>query len=279
MRETPRLQCKILDTGYCVIPESLLIQGGRRRKVACHSIVALLRHPDRGWMLWDAGYAPRLMTATAGSIFFLYRLATPLRLEPRLAVANQLPALGIKPSDINSVILSHFHADHIAGLRDFPEAKLVATEAAYGDVARRRGFNALKRGFIPALLPEDFRERATLVTAFDGPVLPHLGATHDVLGDASLLLVRMPGHARGQIGMLAETESGPVLFAADGCWLTRQVMERRPPSGVTRVFLDDMRAVRSTIDHLHAFMQARPEVRVVPSHCPEAFAREVGRAP
>jgi hypothetical protein len=39
--------------------------------------------------------------------------------------------------------------------------------------------------------------------------------------------------------------------------------------------IDDARAVRATIERLHQFLEACPEVALVPSHCPEAFAREV----
>jgi glyoxylase-like metal-dependent hydrolase (beta-lactamase superfamily II) len=276
--ETPRLRCEVLDTGYCVIPESLLIRGGTSRKVACHSIVALIQHPQHGWLLWDAGYAPHLLDATANSLFWLYRLATPLRLDPALAVVNQLPRFGLQPADIGLILISHFHADHISGLRDFQAAGYVATQSAYADVAPRTGFKALQRGFIPALLPRDFRERARLLPAFHGTALPHLGPTHDLFGDGSLLLVQLPGHARGQMGLLAETERGRVLFAADGCWLSRSIFERRPPSRLTNLIVDDGRAVRDTIDRLHEFTRAQPDVIVVPSHCPVAFQREVGHA-
>lgn len=274
---SPRLRYHVLDTGYCLASEHHIMRGGGRRKVKCHSIVGLLRHPQRGWFLWDAGYAPRMLAATRRLPYRLYRLATPLHIEADLAVAAQLPRFGLSTSDVGTVVLSHFHADHVAGLRDFPRARLIATEAAYHDVRPRRGVSALRRAFIPSLLPPDFERRATLISSFDGPGLPGLGPTHDLFGDGSALLVRLPGHARGQVGMLASTEVGPVLFAADGCWLTRQVRERRPPHPITNLIVDDPHAVRSTIEGLHAFMQARPEVAVVPSHCPEAFEREVAR--
>jgi glyoxylase-like metal-dependent hydrolase (beta-lactamase superfamily II) len=276
---TPVVECRVLDTGYCLATENFMMRGGSLRPVHCHSVVALLRHPEHGWLLFDTGYAPRILEATGKMPFRLYRLATPMRVSPELAAASQLARFNVDPSDIGYVVISHFHADHIAGLLDFPRARFVALRAAYEDVAPRRGLNALRRAFIPSLMPPDFASRATLLPPFSGPPLPGLGPTHDLFGDGSLLLVSLPGHALGQIGMLANTGSGPVLLAADGCWLTRQVRERRPPGDVTRIFIDDMRAARSTIARLHAFMRARPDVRVVPSHCPEAFAREVGHAP
>ncbi|HEX6291976.1 MAG TPA: MBL fold metallo-hydrolase [Herpetosiphonaceae bacterium] len=273
----PQLECHVLDTGYCLAHERHVLRGGARRTIDCHSIAALLRHPQHGWLLWDTGYAPRMLDVTQRWPFWLYRRATPLRLQPDLAVVAQLGRFGLTPADVRTIVVSHFHADHIAGLRDFPAARFVATRAAYADVSGRDGLSALRRAFIPALLPEDFAQRAELLPAFSGPALPGLGATHDLLGDGSLRLVELPGHARGQIGLLAQTDRGPIFFAADGCWHARSIRERRPPSRLTYLFVDNPRAVRTTIDALHTFSIACPDVRIVPSHCPEAFAREVAR--
>ncbi len=271
----PLLECHILDTGYCLARENHLIQGGRHLQVECHSIVALLRHPQHGWLLWDTGYAPRMLDATSRFPFSLYRRATPLHLDARLAVVAQLPRWHLTTRDIRHIIISHFHADHIAGLRDFPEATLIASESAYLDVASRRGFRALRRAFIPELLPADFSKRAQLLSLFAGPSQPALGATHDLFNDGSLLLVALPGHARGQIGLLAHTTRGRVLFAADGCWLRRSIYEQRPPARVTQFVVDDARAVRTTINRLHDFVLTASDVVVIPSHCPESFAQEV----
>jgi len=271
----PTLQCHILDTGYCLVWEHHLIQGGQRRQIACHSLAALLCHPRHGWLLWDTGYAPRMLDVTEHFPFSLYRRATPLHLDPALSVAAQLRRWQLRAGDIQRIIISHFHADHIAGLRDFPEAAFIASEAAYNDIASRRGLRALLRAFIPALLPDDFTRRATLLPAFTGQPLLALGATHDLFGDGSLLLVSLPGHARGQMGLLAHTERGRILFAADGCWLRRSIYERRPPSHLSNLVVDDARAVRATINRLHDFAQACGDVVTIPSHCPEAFAQEV----
>ena len=270
------IRMTLLDTGFCRVPEAQMLQGGANQVLDCHAIVALLEHPTHGHLLFDAGYAPRMLSETRRFPFRLYRWMTPLRLRDELAVVAQLPRHGLRAHDIRTIIVSHFHADHVGGLMDFPEARFVASLAAYLDIAEVDGFAALRKGVIPNLLPRDFAARATLVDAFSGPLLPALGPTHDLLGDGSILLMNLPGHARGQIGALVETTEGPVLLAADGAWHSRAIRERRPPGAVTALIVDDYDTVAETLTRLNGFSAVRPHVRIIPTHCPEIFTEVFG---
>ncbi|MGV3723920.1 MAG: MBL fold metallo-hydrolase [Actinomycetota bacterium] len=261
------LKVHVLDTGSCVALEAIMIRGGRWKAVHVPCLTGLLRHPEHGWVLWDTGYAPRLLEVTRRLPYRLYRWMTPLRFRPEQSVAAQLSRLGIAPEEIRTVLISHLHADHLCGLRDFPGARLVATAAAWEATNGRAGMRALRQGYLPGLLPDDFAQRAELLGAFEGPVVGSLGPTHDLFGDGTLRLVSLPGHARGQMGLLAETERGPLLFAADAAWLTASVQECRPPHPVTRLILDDPAAADETLDRLHEFLEALPDVTLVPTHC------------
>src|SRR5689334_18389454 len=269
------LDCHVLDTGGCLAFEAHLVRGGRWTRVRCPSLVALLRHPREGWVLWDTGYAPHLVECTRRMPYRLYRWATPLRLAPELAAAAQLARLGLQVADVRHVVLSHFHADHIAGLRDFPRARVWAHELAYADVAGRSGISALRRAFVPGLLPSDFEARTTFLAPFGGAALGELGPTHDLFGDGLLQLVELPGHARGQLGLFARTTRGALFFAADSCWLRAGYQRERDPHWITRLITDDDRVQAATLRRLANFARARPEVLIVPSHCPEARAELV----
>lgn len=271
------VEYSILDTGFCLALESHLLSGGARREIHCHATVALLRHPTQGYILWDTGYAARMFDVTRRLPFSIYARITPLRLDPALALVNQLPRMQVAPADIQWIILSHFHADHIAGLLDFPQAHIVCSTEAYQVIAAAQGFRALRKAFIPALMPTDFTSRARMLSDFSGAPLPFLGRTVDLFNDGSLLAMRLPGHARGQIGVLANSTRGPVLLAADSCWLSRSYRERRAPPRIANLILDDPRATRKTIDALHVFAVARPDVNIIPTHCPDAFRRETGK--
>jgi glyoxylase-like metal-dependent hydrolase (beta-lactamase superfamily II) len=276
MSEPPVLTCHLLDTGHCLASEHHLIRGGRRRRLAIHSLVALLGHPTQGWLLWDAGYAPRMLDVTHRFPYRLYRWATPLRLAPELAVLAQLPRFGLEPGAIRRVVISHFHADHISGLRDFPRADLIAARSAYASIAGRTGFGALARAFIPDLLPPDFERRAVLLDDFAGPALDGLGPTLDLFGDGSAVVLSLPGHARGQIGLLANTQRGQLFFIADSCWMSEAFRTNTPPHWITRLFIDDFATMKSTLAQIHQYHRQHPGVTLIPSHCPEVFRRYVG---
>lgn len=261
----------MLDTGYCRHLESVLIQGGRLRVVDCHALVALLHHPRHGWVLWDTGYHPRMFEVTRSLPFYLYRLATPLRIDPRLAVVEQLPRLGLTPRDVRTVILSHFHADHLCGVRDFPEARFVAHTDAWNDVRRLTGIMALRRGFIPDLLPPDFSRRLDCPPPFRDEPLHPFGPTSDLFGDGSLRLVELPGHAHGQIGLHVQTETGPVFLVADAAWMLEGIRKGRAPHRITDNVVDDPKAVQETLVKLQVFQRASPETALIPTHCPEAY--------
>ena len=263
----------LFSTGYCLASESHILRGGDHRTIHCHALVALIQHPQHGWLLWDTGYAAHMLAAVRRWPYNLYALATPLRIDPAQAAMHQVQRFGARPADIGIIVLSHFHADHIAGLRDFPQARIMATPEAFQEVAHRQGLSALRRAFIPELLPTDFQDRFDPLTGFDGPDLPGLGRACDLFQDGSLLVVRLPGHACGQVGLLARTPQGSQFFAADAAWVTQAIRTPRPPSRLASLILHDPAAAARTLAALQRFTQARPEVEIIPTHCPEVAAR------
>lgn len=266
------VRVRLLDTGFCRVAAGQVLRGAPRGTIDCHALVALVEHPSRGLVLWDAGYAPRMLDALRPWPFPLYARATPLHIDPDLAAAAQLARMGVAPAGVGHVIVSHFHADHIAGLPDFPAAAIVADADAIEGVLGLEGLAALRRGFVPALMPADFVERARPVYSFDGPAVAPFGPSHDLFGDGALLLVRLPGHARGQLGLLVQTAAGAVLLAADGAWHSRSIRERRGPGRAGYLLADDPRALDATLAKLHGFALANPGALIVPTHCPESYA-------
>ena len=269
----PSLAVHLLTAGYCQHPG--FVVNPRRGGLAPHrfpALAVLLRHPSQGLILYDTGYAPRFFTETSTFPASLYGRLTPVTCPPAATVAAQLAGLGIEAADIRLVILSHFHADHVGGLLDFPGARLLYLRAALDPTYPRRPALAnVRRGLLPGLLPPDLAARTTY--ADDLPLVPLPGLLpfthgHDLLGDGSLLGIDVSGHAPGQLGLLLTTATGrPLFLVADACWTHYAYENLELPWSGVRLIKHDMRQYLHQLRRLHALHARRPEVLLVPSHC------------
>jgi glyoxylase-like metal-dependent hydrolase (beta-lactamase superfamily II) len=256
------------------------LRGGRLRPISFPALVALILHPTFGPILYDTGYAERFEAATEPFPERLYRWLTPPRLPAEERLGAQLGRLGVRLDDVERVLISHLHADHVAGLRDLPRAAFLALEA---DVAAQLGsrWQTLRRGVLPVLLPNDFSARLTLVDHRPrielGPDWAPFEHGYDLLGDSSLIGVQLPGHSPAQLGVLLRTtDDRPVLLAADSCWSSRALRERLLPSIVARPLFADWAAYRRTFDGLRQVADRLPDLQIIPSHCAASIAAFVG---
>ncbi|HEU5080516.1 MAG TPA: MBL fold metallo-hydrolase [Opitutaceae bacterium] len=184
-----------------------------------------IEHPDLGWILCDTGYGDSFFKATRRFPDRLYRWATPVTL--RGTAASALRAIGVCPENVRHIVITHFHADHVGGLHEFPSAQLHYHEEALSPLQACTAFAQTKAAFLPDLVPADCGERSRVV--------PHDAfktrsgfpfRVCDLFGDGSITLVELPGHAPGQVGLEFETVAGKILYCADAFWRSTQVRER-----------------------------------------------------
>lgn len=255
--------------GLCRHPEGMVVRGAPWRPADFPALFAVVRHPTHGITLFDTGYSERFAAETHPFPARLYRWLTPVALAPGETAVEQLRAESVRPEDVRRIVISHFHADHVAGLRDFPNAEFIATREALAAVQGHGTLKTLLKGFLPGLLPDDFADRARLLerSAFTDALGPF--AAHDLFGDGAVQLVSLPGHAAGQVGLLVRGETKRVLLAADAAWTTASFRERRPPMRIADLIAQAPRTAEQTLMALHALSIADPELDIVPSHCRE----------
>ena len=221
----------------------------------------LLQHPTEGYVLVDTGYSTRFFEETKRFPNRIYRHLTKVILTDKRGIAGQLQSMGIEPEEIRHLVITHFHADHIGGLKDFPAAKLYTSKTAWEAVKDLRGFAGLRQAFLPGLLPGDIADRLSFV-----------GEGGDLFGDGAIRILELPGHAPGQIGLrfLDDTER-PVLLASDACWLSDAFRENRMPHPMTK-FLNDWEPYRESLQRLLDLYRSEPDLLILPTHCPETAA-------
>ena len=149
-----------------------------------------LIHHTTGWMLWDTGVTDAIAAMPDG-LAPADPKATHWKRSKTLA--SQLEQLGVKPSDIKFLAVSHTHPDHIGNVEMFPKVMLLVQKAEY------EWPNPLGVGRFKPEHP---------VTKLEGD--------HDVFGDGSVMLIATPGHTPGHQSLLVKLRrTGALLLTGD----------------------------------------------------------------
>jgi glyoxylase-like metal-dependent hydrolase (beta-lactamase superfamily II) len=270
------LKVKFFQAGYCTHPEAIVIRDGRWKTANFPSIFALISHPKFGAILFDTGYSNRFFQETRSFPFRFYAMTTPVYLQPEDSAVNQLTKYGVSPEAVKYIIISHFHADHIGGLRDFPNAEFICFRSAYEAVKSLRNTAALRAGFLPGLLPTDFEQRVIFVEEQEISSLPsHYGSFNtgfDLFGDSTLIGVELPGHATGQLGLFfTDVDNRDYFLIADACWLSRAYQDFVRPHPIANLIFSDKRQYLDTLRRIHLLHQLNPNLKIIPTHCAETW--------
>jgi glyoxylase-like metal-dependent hydrolase (beta-lactamase superfamily II) len=274
----------LLAAGYCHSSEHHSLAGGRKLLLKFPGILGLIRHPQHGPILFDTGYGMHFYDEIRQFPGWLYGKATPVFLKEEETAANQLRRRGIRPEDISLVILSHFHADHVAGVKDFPNARFACYEHAYQQLRRMNGLRAVTHGYLGGLLPRDFESRATDLAGLNQVELPPqfrpFTTGVDLLGDRSVVAVDLPGHALGHYGILVDCDPRPFFMVGDACWHGKAYREDLMPHWLPQhLVFSDRHAYRHSLHQLHELCKANPDLIIAPSHCGEVYDQHVEQTP
>lgn len=243
------------NSAWVETPERFILRGGRRQKMRLRVRYGVVRHPAQGPVLIDTGYGPEATAAPGrGLALRLYsRLIAP-RLLPEGDVSHVLGGMGLHPEDVRQVIVTHFHADHVAALSRFSQARFLARASALRALRRNRLAANLRHGIFAGLLPDDFAARMTDIDSLPRVGAPlGLGHGRDLLGDGSLLAIDLPGHAEGHFGLCFPRLDPPLLYAVDTQWLLGALLEDRLPGFPASLVAHDGAAAAASARRVAAF--------------------------
>lgn len=173
--------------------------------------------------------------------------------------AAQLRKQGIAVDQITMIIISHSHWDHVSGLEDYPGVEVWLSQREI-DYIHRLPTSALINRMIGtrALHPITFANRS--YENFDQSV--------DLFDDGSVVLVPLPGHTDGSVGMFVNLRSGKrFFFIGDLTWAIEGIqLPAERPWLARRLVDEDEAQVRRTIIKVHQLAQAHPDLVIVPAH-------------
>lgn len=267
----PAIEVSFLRCGSTMpIPDFIMMRGAAslatRRNA--HSAV-LIRHP-KATFLYDTGLSNDIFLSLVEKPLFFRKTLANFTLER--AIGNHLQQLALRPSDLKFALISHLHWDHVSGVPDLPGVPLLMNRVEY-DAAQEKLLDAFG-GVTRELIGQSNKEFFDLA----GPAYEGFRASHDLLGDGSLVLVPLPGHTAGNTGMFINRSNGPrVLLIGDAAWVAENYLYPTPMHSLmwSRVTSDQATALQTLID-LHRFALKHPEIPIIAmhdAHMQEAFMR------
>jgi len=164
----------------------------------------LIKHAQ-GWFLWDTGI-PDAVAAMPNGLAPADPKAVSWKRPKTLAA--QLEQLGLKPTDIKAMAVSHTHPDHIGNVEMFPTAMLYVQKAEYDWPGADNK---------PRFKPEH------PVTLVEGD--------RDIFGDGSLTILSTPGHTPGHQSLLVKLpKTGEIVLSGDAVHFKANWDNRGVPS-------------------------------------------------
>ncbi|MDR3617119.1 MAG: MBL fold metallo-hydrolase [Candidatus Obscuribacterales bacterium] len=267
---------QLLSAGFCLHPEVMTYRTGSLKACEFPSGFALIAHKKHGAILFDTGYSDHFHQETKTFPSSMYASMTPLHLNVKEEAKGQIKNFGASADDVRYVFVSHFHADHFSALKDFPRARIVCSRDAWKSVCNLTGLKALLKGFLPGLLPSDIEHRLLFVEDLtetkSSPLFGALGQSWDMFDDDTISIVKLPGHAVGQIGVILHYGDSPIFLVADAAWSLKAIETCTPPPVITTNFLGDTKEYLKTLTNLSSIWRSKKAI-IIPSHCNFALQR------
>lgn len=195
---------------------------------------------------------------------------TPEVGEPRgrsmtTAVPDGLARLGIDPTSVETVIITHGHYDHTGNIGLFPNATFIMADSELkfwvGPLSIRHLFAvSVERSDIDGIL----RLEA------DGRV-QRIAGTYEVA--PGITVVEVGGHTPGQVIVIVDGEGGPVLLASDAVHYYDEVDLDRP-----FLIVADLPRMYEAFDTVSTIVKT-PGTAYVAGHDPLVFERFVAIDP
>ncbi len=192
-----------LDCGRSVANDESVWTPGENvgRSIKFSSTCWLVKHGG-DWLLWDTGVPESALNNPDGwstlPQLIVYHLDRSLM--------DQLTEIGLKPSDITYVAISHTHGDHIGNVRSFPNSRILMQRAEYAWINSGDGPN------------DNVNQLMALARKLMGTPknLQLINGDMDVFGDGSVSLISTPGHTPGSQSLLVHLRNtGFVILSGD----------------------------------------------------------------
>ena len=231
----------------------------------------LVKHPD-GNLLIDAGnsshFTDEIAVYDGADRFFLETIVG--QLAPMRPLPDVLAASG--GSELDLFLPSHIHVDHVGGLIDLPDVPVLMPDA---EIA------VMQRGLAQTIfevVPAHAQRIAPLAQplAFDDGRVPGFATSADIFGDGSVVVVPLPGHTPGSVGVFFNVGDKRVFHVGDAVSSLEQLQDNVGKQFPMDRTDSDPDGALATVNALYYLQANDPELAIIPAHDRRAWEAVFG---
>ena len=222
----------------------------------------LIQHPD-GPILFDTGESPH--ASHKGGLPWwnpFFQLNVDINVAPDESIGARLAQQGLKPEDLQAVVVSHLHHDHGDGLADLSASRILVGEEHWDFYGKK--FRATIEGAAPQYWPENFQPELLKLT---GPALGPWEKTYPITADGKVVAVPTPGHVPGHISVVVFGDDATYLLGGDVTY-DQKLLDQEETDGVNsnpKLAVEQLRKIKT--------FAAQQPVVLLPAHDPDAATR------
>jgi glyoxylase-like metal-dependent hydrolase (beta-lactamase superfamily II) len=228
-------------------------------RVPC--LAYLIEHATKGWILYDTGFRAGDLDKLPDHV----KEQFPADLDGEAELGPRLESIGLKPSDISQIVVSHMHWDHGGGLSLFgglPAGQNVMAgekDFSYGLMVTHRKSGEVFGG--GGYFKHHFEVPGVSFNLID----PDVG-DFDLAEDVRVL--QFEGHTPQILGLLVDLpKTGPIVLPSDAVYMKRNLYPEITPPSIIYDSLGFLRSARKT-----KMLVEQTGARVIYPHDPEQMS-------
>ena len=175
----------------------------------------LVQHPELGNVLYDTGNSPFYASEYSRHTLETYPIPEFISIE------DALKKKGLQTSDIDRIILSHLHFDHVGGLKYFRGTKAIKN-VLVSEAELKNAYYQVMTG----------QGGAYVKSLFDLDGIEYKTIKEDTVLAEDMRLFIQQSHTPGLIGMMLKSRSkGNLLVTGDTIYTRENYEKELPPGG------------------------------------------------